>query len=176
MQFRKHVFGLLAAVLMTACSDAGEPVAAPQLAQLQGNSALRLVKTSAVSANAVTALIGRDGGLLTDAVNGHSLEIPRGAVSEPTYFVMGNVEKDVFVVKLLAYKASDLSPVKQFTTKPLKLRMNYTDAESVSPRRLKIVYVSDDLTQILEVLSTSVSRSYIEASISHFSIYSMAID
>jgi hypothetical protein len=176
MQFRKHVFGLLAVVLMTACSDAGEPVAGPQVAKLQGSSSLRLVKTNSVAANAVTALIGRDGGVLTDVVTGHSLEIPRGAVSEPTYFVMGNAEKDVFVVKLLAYKAKDLSPVTQFTAKPLKLRMNYTDAEVVSPRRLKIVYVSDDLTQILEVLSTSVSKSHIEASISHFSIYSMAID
>ena len=176
MHFRKRVFGLLAVVLMSACSDAGEPVTAPQVAKLQGSSSLRLVRTNAVSANAVTALIGREGGMLVDGINGHSLEVPRGAVSEPTYFVMGNAAKDVYVVKLLAYTAKDLTPVTQFTNKPLKLRMNYADAEVSSPRRLKIVYVTDDLSQILEVLSTSVSRTHIEASISHFSIYSMAID
>jgi hypothetical protein len=174
----RKVLGLIAVVFMAACGDAVEPVSAPQTAQLQGNSSLRLVRTKASSNNAVTKLIDRSGGVLVDEANGHSLEIPRGAVSEPTYFVMGVAASDNYVVKLIAYKASDLSPVTRFANKPLKLRMNYSAAEVSNPQSLKVVYVSDDLSKILEVLSTSVSSSgpVVEASITHFSIYSMAID
>jgi hypothetical protein len=178
MKLKRRLIGLLAVALLAACGDAVEPVAAPQPAALQGSSPLRLVKAKSSSNNAVTVLVDRQGGVLVDSANGHALEIPRGAVSEPTYFVMGTLASDNYVVKLLAYKASDLSVVKDFSTKPLKLRMNYGAAEIASPRRLKIVYVSNDLAQILEVLTTSISKTstVIEASITHFSIYSMAID
>ena len=177
MKLTKRWVGALAVALLAACGDAVEPLGSPQSAQLQGNSALRLVTTKSSANNAVTKLIDRQGGVLVDEANGHSLEIPRGAVSEPTYFVMGTVASDKYVVKLLAYKARDLSAVTEFSVRPLKLSMNYRAADVASPRNLKIVYVGNDL-EILEVLKTSISRSspVIEASITHFSIYSMAID
>jgi hypothetical protein len=178
MTLRKRVAGFVAVLLLAACGDAVDPVNMPVQAGVQGGNTVHLVSTKSASPNAVTALIDKQGGILVDQLNGHSLEIPRGAVSEPTYFVMGVAPSDNYVVKLIAYRARDLSSVTQFTVKPLKLRLNYSAAESVSPRRLKIVYVSDDLSQILEVLATSVVKSspVVEANITHFSIYSMAID
>jgi hypothetical protein len=178
MRLSRKLLGIFAVALVAACGEnAVEPFGAVQAAK-EGNSVLRLVTTKSSSNNAVTALIDKQGGVLVDSANGHQLEVPRGAVSEPTHFVMGVAASDKFVVKLLAYRARDLAPVTQFTTKPLRLRLSYAAADVASPRRLRIVYVSNDLSQILEVLSTSVSKTspVAEASINHFSVYSMAID
>lgn len=178
MKFTSRMFGLLAVALVASCGDAVEPFNAPVQMAKQSSNTVHLVKTNASSPNAITKLIDKSGGVLVDEVNGHSLEIPRGAVTEPTYFVLGVAPSDNYVVKLAAYRARDLSAVSQFTIKPLKLRMNYSKAEVRDPRRLKIVYVSYDLTEILEVLATSISKTsqVVEANLTHFSIYSMAID
>ena len=176
---------LLAALTLTlsltaGCDDQGkEPLAfQPQFARPAAESStLQLVDVSGAESNAEFVLIDKAGGLIRDPKNGHELIVPRGAVAEPTYFSMGTLGVSKVVVKLVAYRASDNVLVTRFP-KTLTLRLNFTKANVSNPRNLKVVYVSSlDLT-ILEVFPTAISRSgmQVEAGISHFSSYSMALD
>lgn len=177
--------GLLAVLTLTlgitaGCADHGEePLSLrPQFARPgSGGGTLELVDVAGAESNAEFVLIDKAGGVIRDGKNGHELIIPRGAVMEPTYFSMGTLGVSKVVVKLVAYRASDLAPVTRFP-KVLTLRLNFTKANISNPRKLKVVYVSTlDLT-ILEVFPTAVSTSgmQVEAGINHFSSYSMALD
>jgi hypothetical protein len=162
--------------LVVGCNDTtSEPTQVRLQADRQDNT-LRLVTAKSSSYNAETAVVDESGGVLIDGQNGHQLIIPRGAVSEPTLFVMGTAGSDKFAVKLKAYRLADMSSVKDFTNRPLQLRFNLTNALIGNTRNLRIVYVSNDLTDILEVLATSINKDFAEANLTHFSIYSMAID
>jgi hypothetical protein len=127
----------------------------------------------------IAKLLGTDGGLLS--ILGHILNVPAGAVSEPTLFSMTVLQNGYVEVELTATPQSLLRrllfwrapPEVQFAV-PVDLSLSYARATNVTdPSRLKIMRVNPDGRH--EILPSTVDtvKKTVTAKLDHFSRYCM---
>lgn len=127
----------------------------------------------------IALLLGSDGGVLT--LLGHILDVPAGAVSEPTLFSMTVIQNGYVEVELTATPKSLLNSLffwrqaeeVQFKV-PVELSLSYARATNVTdPSRLKIMRVNPDGNhEILPSVVDPVSKT-VTAELDHFSRYCM---
>lgn len=127
----------------------------------------------------IALLLGSDGGILT--LLGHILNVPAGAVSEPTIFSMTVIQNGYVEVELTATPKSLLSTLffwrkveeVQFDV-PVGLSLSYARATNVTdPSRLKIMRVNPDgRHEILPSVVDTVNKT-VTAELDHFSRYCM---
>lgn len=127
----------------------------------------------------IALLLGSDGGILT--LLGHILNVPAGAVSEPTLFSMTVIQNGYVEVELTATPKSLLNSLffwrkveeVQFN-KPVGLSLSYARATNVTdPSRLKIMRVNPDgRHEILPSVVDTVKKT-VTAELDHFSRYCM---
>ena len=178
------VFALaFAAVLVTSCADDHAPPTAPVapvepdpalIGDLLGGvtdvvggvaDGLGLVSCNVRNTHTASAEIGPLGGVLR--VGPHVLAVPPGALKEKVRITGVAPEGKHVQIK---FEPAGL----EFERNTL-LTMSYAECSLLSPTRLKVVYVNDNL-EILEVLPTLVSvwtRSA-KAPVDHFSRYMLA--
>ena len=127
----------------------------------------------------IALLLGSDGGILT--LLGHILNVPAGAVSEPTLFSMTAIQNGYIEVELTATPKSLLRSLffwrkvedVQFNV-PVGLSLSYARATNVTdPSRLKIMRVNPDgRHEILPSVVDTVNKT-VTAELDHFSRYCM---
>lgn len=127
----------------------------------------------------IAMLLGTDGGVLS--ILGHVLNVPAGAVTEPTLFSMTVLQNGYIEVELTATPQSLLRrlmfwkspPEVQFNV-PVDLSLSYARATNVTdPSRLKIMRVNPDgKHEILESTVDTVKKT-VTAKLDHFSRYCM---
>lgn len=127
----------------------------------------------------IALLLGSDGGILT--LLGHILNVPAGAVSEPTLFSMTVIQNGYVEVELTATPKSLLNSLffwrkveeVQFNV-PVGLSLSYARATNVTdPSRLKIMRVNPDgRHEILPSVVDPVKKT-VTAELDHFSRYCM---
>lgn len=138
-----------------------------------------LVKTVETT---LARLLGSDGGIL--AVLGHAIDVPAGAVSEPTLFSMTVIQNGYVEVELTATPKSLLTSLffwrrveeVKFAV-PVELSLSYARATNVTdPTRLRIMRVMPDGRH--EVLPSVVDedRRTVTAELDHFSRYCLIAD
>ena len=173
----------LAAVMVTSCADDTAPTAPPPpavapdpslLGDLVGGvtgtvgdlaNTLGLVSCNVSTTHTASAEIGPMGGILR--IGPHALTVPPYALREKVRISAvapkGSYVQIKFEPQGLQFRRSTL------------LTMSYAECSLLSPLRLKIVYVNDQL-QILEVLPTMVSvlTRTANAPVDHFSRYMLA--
>lgn len=181
MRFAKQrlITGVMvaAAFLSGACGDVVAPPLQQQ-ASLLGSvdvSTLVLRATPAV-AETVVAVIGQDGGEIR--AGGHILIVPGGSVAAPTTFTMKVVAGNYIQVDLHATRVSDGAEVTSFP-KPVRLKLDYKHAVVVTESRLDVAYLVDGTALgSKQVMSGSVDYNgrYVDALLSHFSLYALIID
>ena len=172
-----------AAVLLTSCADdhasPTAPVAPPEpnpalIGDLLGGvtdvvggvtNGLGLVSCNVRNTHTASADIGPLGGVLR--VGPHLLSVPLGALKEKVRITAVAPSGSQVQVK---FEPEGL----KFERSPL-LTMSYAECSLLSPLRLKVVYVNDNL-EILEVLPTVVSvwTRTANARVDHFSRYMLA--
>lgn len=93
---------ILSALALGGCRDAAAPTAAAPAAPLEARGGQRALQKmdGALPAFHAEAVIGREGGALT--AGGHTLSVPRGAVSGPTRFTFSSVHEGYAEVRLTA--------------------------------------------------------------------------
>lgn len=170
----------LAAVVLTSCADNHTPPTAPVApdASLIGDvvggvtgtvgdlaRGLGLVACNVTTTHTASQVIGPDGGLLR--VGRHQLYVPPRALKQ-------NVRISAVAPKG-SYVQIHFEPQGLKFERKTALTMSYADCSVLSPLRLKIVYVNDNL-EILEVLPTvtSVLTRSATAPVDHFSRYMLA--
>lgn len=123
-------------------------------------------------------LIGPDGGSIHLA--GHAIEVPAGAVDEPTLFTMTVLANGHVEVELTAVVTDVLGETVDvgeagFGEKSVALTLSYASAEDVdSPDDLLILRVLDDgVVEPLDVVVDSERRT-VTARLDHFSRYCLA--
>lgn len=122
-----------------------------------------------------TKIIGSAGGTLT--LNGHSIEVPAGAVSLPTLFTItaitdGHIAVDLSAVAWLLGGLIDVG--ERGFAKKVTLTLSYANATNVTdPSRLRIVYVNGAQSEVLPTTVDTV-RKTATAKLDHFSKYCLA--
>jgi hypothetical protein len=182
-RFTSLVAIALAAVLLTSCADDHAPPTAPAVpimpdASLIGDvvggvtdvvggaaDGLGLVSCNVRRTHTASAEIGPKGGVLK--VGPHSLTVPPRALKQKVR-ISAVAPKGKYVQ--IRFEPQGL----EFERKTW-LTMSYAECSLLSPLRLKIVYVNDNL-EILEVLPTltSVLTRTANAPVDHFSRYMLA--
>jgi hypothetical protein len=187
MNFKRllPVLALVVSVAASCSETATTPFDAPQfdLTQLAvADGQLSLVTyADSVKESWAYAEVDQKGGRVFDDKNGNEIKIMRGAVTEPTWFLMHTLPGDKMIVDLTAWRRinDEWVQVHEFSRESIKLRLSYARSGVKQPNRLKVVYVPsiDDLTTF-EPLYTEIYKTEKQAQgkLSHFSIYSMAID
>jgi hypothetical protein len=123
-----------------------------------------------------SGIFGVLGGVLSLA--GHSVDVPRGAVLEPTLFTMLTPATPVIDVELNALVPAGLRALLRTVglfRQPVTLELSYARAKGeIDPDHLVVVRLLDDGT--FEILPTQVDkrRKVIRAELDHFSKYAMA--
>lgn len=172
----------LAAVVLGSCADDHRPPTAPVAPTpdpsligdvvdgLTGTvggvaNSLGLVSCNVQTTHTAAALIGPQGGTLR--IGPHRLTVPRYALKEPVYISAVAPAGDYVQIKFEPHGL-------EFDRKAV-LSMSYAECSLLSPWRLKVVYVNDNL-EILEVLPTltSVLTRTANAPVDHFSRYMLA--
>jgi hypothetical protein len=173
----------LAAVLLTSCADDLAPPTAPiepvapnpaLIGDLLGGvtdvvggvaNRLDLVSCNVRNTHTASAEIGPMGGVLR--VGPHLLSVPPWALKEKVRITAVAPSGSQVQIK---FEPEGL----KFERSPL-LTMSYAECSLLSPLRLKVVYVNDNL-EILEVLPTAVSllTRTANARVDHFSRYMLA--
>jgi hypothetical protein len=124
-------------------------------------------------------LLGSEGGILS--LLGHILNVPAGAVSEPTLFSMTAIQSGHIEVELTATPKSLLRrllfwrPVAEVQFEvPVALSLSYARATNVTdPSRLRIMRVNPDGNhEILPSVVDTVNKT-VTAQLDHFSRYCM---
>jgi hypothetical protein len=174
---------ILALVLSVAasCSEtATAPFETPQFTL--GDGTLALVElTDSVKESWAYGEADRNGGRVADPESGNEVRIMKGAVTEPTWFVIHTLPGRNMVVDLTAWRKIDgvWVQIHEFSRESIKLRLSYAKTGTKQPNRLRVVYVPnpEDLTTF-EPLDTEIYKTEKQAQgkLSHFSVYSMAID
>ena len=139
---RLRHFAVTAALAVLAACDAQQTdvLFAPN-ADFVSNAA-SIARTGTIAhGNRVTGLILPTGGSIT--AEGHTLKVPAGAISQPTWFSMQVVEASVVHVKLKAWRAIDGGAVTQFPNTPVELTLDASALEKLDPAGLTIVYLRD---------------------------------
>jgi hypothetical protein len=174
----RNVAALAALLIFAGCSDSAiDRVLAPSAdIIIEANGQTHVIKTPNTQYGDIGfGLIYPSGGKLT--VRGHTLTVPAGAVSAPTWFMMYAVETNAVQVTLKAWRAADLRPVTQFTAVQLKLTLDASRVENLDPNGLLIVYLRDGTTTgtLEEVPSTvDTSNRKVTGLLSHSSSYALA--
>lgn len=171
----------LALSVVASCSEnAAMPFETPQFSV--EDSPLSLVSTTdSIKESWAYGWADHKGGRIYDDASGNELKIMRGAVTEPTVFVLHTLPGRKVIVDLTAWRKIDgvWIQIHEFAHESIKLRLSYAKTGVKQPNRLRVVYVPslDDLTTF-EPLYTQIYKTEKQAQgkLSHFSIYSMAID
>jgi hypothetical protein len=125
--------------------------------------------TTAVETSTVTAVIGTQGGRVTNGP--HSLTVPRGAVSGPTEFTFTVVGGNFIHTDFSAKKVANGAKVSTFST-PLQLKLSYANANVSSPFSLGVAYLVDDTVDGRKERVVSYVSTYtktVTAFLTHFS-------
>jgi hypothetical protein len=168
-----------AALIVSGCDGAGsERLLAPSanLSVDSGISKAAVAKTrraNAPNTNVVLVYPAAGGSV---SVDGHTLSVPPGAVTQPTFFMLQIVEANAIHVKLKAWRASDAAPVSQFPNVPVELTLDVSDLETLDLSGLVVVYLRDGTySGAKEPVPTVVSGSTrITGYLTHFSQYAVA--
>jgi hypothetical protein len=176
---------LLAALLGStiSCADTStEPFSAPRFNGIDDDGVLTPVTlTEPAVESYVYTYVDGGGGRLSDPVSGHEMKIMPKTVSEGTYFVMKTLAGPNVIVELTAWRKIDGQWVQitTFDDEGVKLRLSYANTGVKQPNKLRVVYLPDgDVNGIMDPLVTLIDKTtkQAQAKLSHFSIYSMAID
>jgi hypothetical protein len=166
----------------TSCSEnTTTPFEGPLFSEVS-DGVLDLVQlTDSVEESYGWAEIDDRGGKVVDEKSGHEIRIMRDAVSEPTIFVVHTLPGRTVTVDLTAWRKIDgvWVQIHEFSRESIKLRLSYAKTGVKQPNRLKVVYVpSIEDMATFEPLATEIYKQEQKAQgkLSHFSIYSMAID
>ena len=182
MNFKK-LFPVLALVVSVAasCSETTTtPFDAPQFAVTDPGLSL-ITLTDSTKESWAYAEIDSKGGRVVDDKNGNEIRVMKNAVAEPTWFLLHTLPGDKMIVDLTAWRNinDEWVQIHEFNRESIKLRLSYAKTGIKQPNRLRVVYVPsiDDLTTF-EPLYTEIYKTEKQAQgkLSHFSIYSMAID
>jgi hypothetical protein len=157
------VAGVLAATLIAACSDEATAPSTPALA-VAGTRRLPVLTRCRQSYSATSAWIGPEGGRLN--AGGHTLNVPAGALSAPTFITMetpfGNVGHVVFSPEALTFNPGY----------PAHLVMSYQNC-LVTPDATQLVAYTTASLNVVETqpsVSDPVSLT-VDAKLFHFSDY-----
>jgi hypothetical protein len=164
------------ATLLTACdsSTAPEPTF-ERSADVVTTKEARVVQTNNHGADRAYVLITPLGGTIT--AGRHSLKVPAGAVSSPTWFLMKVVESKAIHVKLQAWRAADFAPVTQFPTVPVELTLNVSDVSPLDLPSLVVAYLRDetyDGRKEVQPTNVDVQNKVVTGYLTHFSSYVVA--
>lgn len=174
------VLALVVSVAASCSETVTTPFDAPQMNVVEGPLSL-VTLTDSVKESWVYAQFDSKGGRLYDDKSGNEIRVLRGAVSEPTWFVMHTLPGTHMVVDLTAWRRLDETWVQihDFSRESIKLRLSYSKTNVKQPNRLRVVYVPnpEDMS-VFEPMYTEIYRTEKQAQgkLSHFSVYSMAID
>lgn len=180
MKFEHLVIAALAATLVgSGCDSAStDPLLAPAASVLidspTGNTAV--ARTRALEAgNRRYALVypSVEGSV---SVGGHTLKVPVGAVTRPTWFMLQVIEASAVHVRLKAWNALDGSVVTQFPNVPVELTLDVSGIEDLDLNGLLIVYLRDgSYAGAKEPVRTTISGSTsLTGYLTHFSQYAVA--
>lgn len=172
---------LLSAPLFSACEriDTISSIETTDFAASPGRSKKAKLVVAAVTESGTVQGMATHGRSLTLQIGQYVLEVPKGAVKEPTTFRMTVVPGDMVKVSLEAWDANDPSvEVKQFR-QPLNLTLPYSaiaPEDRANPGLLLIGHISEDgRNQIEEVVNAVVDTNAqtITGQIFHFSIWAI---
>jgi hypothetical protein len=187
MNFKRllPVLALVVSVAASCSETTTTPFDTPQFDLTQASLAdgqLSLVTlTDSTKESWAYAEIDGKGGRVVDDKNGNEIRVMRGAVTEPTWFLLHTLPGDKMIVDLTAWRRinDEWVQIHEFNRESIKLRLSYAKTGVKQPNRLRVVYVPsiDDLTTF-EPMTTEIYKTEKQAQgkLSHFSIYSMAID
>jgi hypothetical protein len=183
MDFKKLLPALALVVSVAASSSdtTTTPFDTPQFNATDGSSLTLVTYEDSVKESWAYAEVDQKGGRILDDKNGNEIKVMRGAVTEATWFVMHTLPGDKMIVDLTAWRKinDEWVQIHDFARESIKLRLSYAKSGVKQPNRLKVVYVPsiDDLSTF-EPLYTEIYKTEKQAQgkLSHFSIYSMAID
>lgn len=127
----------------------------------------------------LSKLLGLDGGVL--ALLDHVLNVPAGAVTEPTVFSMTVLQNGYVEVELTAVPKSLLSSLFFWRkveevkfVKPVELSLSYARATNVTdPSRLRIMRVNPDGNHEILPSTIDLEKKTVTAELDHFSRYCM---
>jgi hypothetical protein len=182
MNFKKMlpVLALIATFAASCSETAIAPFETPQFSTIDGSLSL-VTLTDSISESWAYAEVDAKGGRIVDDRNGNEIRVMRGAVTEPTWFLMHTLPGTRMIVDLTAWQrvSGEWIQVHEFSRESIKLRLSYARTGVKQPNRLRVVYVPniEDLSTF-EPLNTEIYKTEKQAQgkLSHFSIYSMAID
>lgn len=130
-----------------------------------------LVRTvSTQSSTSVSVTIGSAGG--TMSVNGHSLMVPAGALTEPLTFTMSTVAGSSVEVSLSAQNQKG-APVTVFAS-PVQLSLSYSGAKVKNVSALKVAYLVNGVIVAVQPSEVDKSQKVVRSWLSHFSDYGIA--
>ncbi len=163
----------LVALGTAACDSSTAPtaltMAAPRADRLGG---FTLVKSTSVQTPVtVSALLGSAGGTLS--VNGHTLKVPAGALTQPTVITMSTVAGSSIQVSLSATHWRTGAPMTVFLT-PLRLSLSYAGAQVNNPAKLKLAWVVNGQVVAVQPSDVDRSRKTVTSSVYHFSQWGIA--
>ena len=166
----------------TSCTEnTTAPFEAPQFSEINDGVLSLVDLTDSIPESYGWAEIDERGGKVVDEKSGNEVRVMRGAVSEATIFVVHTLPGRKMMVDLTAWRKIDgvWTQIHEFSHESIKLRLSYAKTTVKQPNRLKVVYIptlEDPAT--FEVLDTEIYKTEKQAQgkLSHFSIYSMAID
>ena len=174
-RLRHYAVTAVFAVLAACDAQNTDHLLAPE-ADLITSNAPDVVKTKTiVRGNRVTGLIQPTGGSVS--VDGNTLNVPAGAVGQPTWFSMQVVEGSVVHVRLKAWRAADGAAVTQFPNVAVELTLDASRIEKLDPTGLVIVYLRDGTYDgAREEVRSIVNQNNwtVTGYLTHFSSYALA--
>lgn len=162
------------AAALAACDSAHESqVVGPQSDLIVINPTV-VTTTEPVETNTVVAVVGKEGGQITNGE--HALSIPRRAVLTPTEFTFTVVGGTNIRVDLTAKAVSTGLPVTTFASS-LTLKLSYRNAAVSDPSSLIIAWlVENSVDGLMQPVPSYVDKynQFVLGSLSHFSEYVIA--
>jgi hypothetical protein len=160
--------------LSAGCSETTESLVSPQFGR---SSVIELVPVTVPAVSyTVSGIIDSKGGRLSDPLNGHEVKFDPRTVSEPTLVTMTTDAGNYIEVDLTAVSVSTGAAVTEFS-RPVKLTLNWRNANLKNPNQLTVVYVPDD-GSAMQPVSTVVDKTTktAQGKLEHFSSYAAAIN
>lgn len=177
---------LLSLASLLGCEDASHPrgVSEPVWARVEAAPPRSNVKLARRVARTTTGVAISEfitnGERVHLQVGKYELIVPRGAVKQPTRFVMMVLDNDMIGVTLYAYD-QERNPVSHFH-RPLQLTLPYDDADADEIGAADQLYIANVAGQndpgILELASVQIDRGNrtVTGTLRHFSVWSLALE